>query len=384
MGRKIDDLTLTLMNDSRIRFAALFIVLVLVIWGLTRDTPHGRVRHPDESASKPAQGAEGAYGDLIYAFQSQLKESKDDQAEMKAVLTRTNSKLEENKERFTGIIENFVDRFEQLSREVDNLASVVSKPQESPLAYTKTPETPEEGIESFGGELPPPPPFPLPPRRHRVSMITPGASVDVMLLTGVYAPVDGAPYPVVFEFGGPIRGPNGLTLDLGEAQLLASAQGAAGNSRAIFRLASLTIGHPSGRVSVVKVDGWIIGEDGIEGMKGALVDKLGRLIVATAAVSGAAALGNRVDGGSGSYQRSGQPGFGLSVNDVDAAAATALSHASDRLGKVLIDRYESFVPVVEILSHRQAVAIFSQPAEISVLEDEEGGAGEVLAAGYGE
>lgn len=383
MSQKLDDLKLLLKNDKRLWFAGGFIVLVLFVWMLTDQTPR-RVRRPEEQASKQGMGAEEQFGDLIRAFDNEIKASKDEQAEMRAVITRTNTELKEHKERVTGIFENLVDRFEQLSREVDTLASTLNKQTAEPLPVPRPIEAPEEGVEKFGEELPPPPPPPAPPRRPRVSVIMPGDSVDVTLLTGVNAPVDGTPYPVVFQLNGSVGGPDGSSLELGEARLIAAAQGSEVDSRALFRLSSLSMRHPSGRRSVIKVDGWVIGEDGVRGMKGTLIDKLGRLILATAGVSFAAALGDRLDGSRGRFTNNREPGLSLRPNDFDVAAASALTDASNRLGKVLLDRYESFVPVVEILSNREAVAIFSQPAEISILEDDEADYGEVVAAGYGE
>src|SRR5262245_61644591 len=105
MNQKLDDLKLLLKNDKRIWFGAAFIFIALFVWILTNDTPR-RIRRPEEQASKPGMGAEEQFGDLIRAFDNEIKASKDEQAEMKAVITRTNTELKEHKERVTGIFEN--------------------------------------------------------------------------------------------------------------------------------------------------------------------------------------------------------------------------------------------------------------------------------------
>ena len=190
------------------------------------------------------------------------------------------------------------------------------------------------------------------------------------------APTDGTPYPVVFKLVGPVEGPDGSSLDLGEARLIAAAQGSETDGRALFRLTQLSIRHPNGRRAVVDVDGWIVGEDGVRGMQGKLIDKLGRLIAATAIVSGVSAFGERLDQRTNVRVTNGG-GLGISGNDLDFAAASAITDASNRLGGVLLNRYESLIPVVEILSGREAAAIFSRPAEIAILQNE-------LAFGGGE
>jgi hypothetical protein len=385
MKQKLEDLKLLLQNDKRIMAAAGFIVLVLFIWMFTDQSPR-RIRQPEDRASTQGMGSEEQFGDLIQAFKQEMDQSKTEQAEQAAVISRLKSDLKDNTERTAGIFESLVDRVDQLSREIDLLAqSVKTTPPDAPFVPRPDAEG-EDTIETFGGEEPPPPPPPPPPRPARVSVIAPGDFVDVQLLTGVNAPVDGTPYPVVFQLSGPITGPDGSSLDLGEARLIAAAQGSEVDSRALFRLSSLSIRHPSGRRDVIKVDGWIVGEDGIRGMTGRLIDKLGRLILATAGVSFAAALGDRLTGNSGysnSYDRDREPGFYTQPRDLDYAAASALTDASNRLGKLLLDRYESFVPVVEVLSSREAVAIFSQSSEISLLEDDEDYGG-VVEAGYGD
>ncbi|MFN8391980.1 MAG: TrbI/VirB10 family protein [Bdellovibrionota bacterium] len=385
MKQKLEDLKLLLQNDKRVWAAGAFIVAVLFIWVLTDQSPR-RVRQPEERVSKQGTGADEGFGDLIQAFKQDMDRAKTEQAEQAAVISRVKQDLKDNTERTAGIFESLVDRVDQLSREIDLLAGSIRPQQpDTPITKTKDEEGPDT-IEKLWEEPAPLPPPPEPPRPTHVSVISPGDFADVQLLTGVNAPVDGTPYPVVFQLSGPITGPDGSSLDLGEGRIVAAAQGSEVDSRALFRLSSLSIRHPSGRRDVIKVDGWIVGEDGIRGMSGRLIDKLGRLILATAGVSFAAALGDRLTGNSGrnSYDNSRDPGFYAQPKDFDYAAVSALTDSSNRLGKLLLDRYESFVPVVEVLSSREAVAIFSQTSEVSILDDDGDGEGGLLEAGFDE
>jgi hypothetical protein len=387
MKEKLEDLKALLKNDKRWRAAGIFIIAVIVIWVLT-DTGGGRRRFaqgPNEKVSKQGMGAEEQYQDLVESFKQQIDQTKTEQAEMKAIVQRNSSEFKEHREQVSGIFENLVDKFEGLSREVDALASAVKQQSEAPPTYDRPSVEGPDTIDSFGNDDPILTPPPKPPAPTLVSVISPGDSVEVELLTGVNAPVDGTPYPVVFKLNGPITGPDGSSLQLGEARLIAAAQGSEVDSRALFRLSSLAIRHPSGRRSTVKIDGWIVGEDGIRGMSGRLIDKLGRLILATAGVSFAAALGNQLGNGNAVTVNNNAAGFqNLDTNSFDIATASALTDASNRLGQVLLRRYESFVPVVEVLSARDAVAIFSQPTEISVIEGESDFGGAVFAADFEE
>lgn len=370
MSQNFEDIKLLIKNDRRIWAIGGFIIVALFIWTLTNSGGTKRSRIVKEvTSSKQGMGADEAYGDLIVAFRNDIETAKSERKEMYDVLYRTTTDLKEHKERVTGIFETLVDKFEQLAREVDALAAAMRAQQDTiPLPASRELDGPDE-LEPLGFDTPtvaPPPPEPKP---LRVSVIAPGDSATVQLVTGVNAPTDGTPYPVVFKLTGPISGPDGSSLDLGEARVIAAAQGSEADARALFRLTQLSIRHPSGRRAVVEVDGWIVGEDGVRGMQGRLIDKLGRLIAATALISGLGALGERLDDRTSITVDDGA-GLSLQGEDLEFATASAVTDASNRLGQVLLNRYESLVPVVEILSGREVAAIFSKPAEIALLDDD--------------
>ena len=110
------------------------------------------------------------------------------------------------------------------------------------------------------------------------------------------------------------------------------------------------------------------------------------LILATAGVSFAAALGQQLSGNNDTVtvNNNGAGFTNLDSDSFNIAAASAATDASNRLGQVLLRRYESFVPVVEVLSSRDAVAIFSQPTEISIIEEEQDYGGAVFASDFEE
>ena len=372
MSQKLEDLKLLIKNDRRVWAIAGFIGVALFIWLLTNSGdsgPRKRRMVADTGASKAGMGATEAFSDLILAFKNDIETAKGERKEMYEVLHRTKTDLDEHKERVTGIFETLVDKFEQLAREVDTLAEALrDRETQVPLPTRADLEGPDD-LESLEFETPiveeePPEIQPL-----RVSVIAPGDSVPVELITGVNAPTDGTPYPVVFKLTGPIEGPDGSSLDLGEARLIAAAQGQEADSRALFRLTQLSIRHPNGRRAVVEVDGWIVGEDGVRGMRGKLIDKLGRLIAATAIISGVSALTERLDDRTDVIINDSN-GLSLEKEDIDFAAASAVHDASNRLGQVLLNRYESLVPVVSILSGRQVAAVFAKPAEIAIINGE--------------
>jgi len=114
--------------------------------------------------------------------------------------------------------------------------------------------------------------------RSEYAVIGAGDSVRARLLTGVNASTDGVTYPVMFKLIGDVQGPDGSSLPLGEARITGAVQASMVDSRALFRIHRINMRFPNGRKRVIPVDGWIIGEDGINGMQGILIDPMNKII----------------------------------------------------------------------------------------------------------
>ena len=199
-----------------------------------------------------------------------------------------------------------------------------------------------------------------------------GDSVRLKLLAGVRAPTDGTPYPVVFKLVGDVYGPDGTALPLGEARLVAAAQGSLVDSRVLYRLSSLNIRLPSGRNDVLPVDGWVVGEDGIRGMEGVLIDPFGKAIGATGFAGGLAAFGNAVATNQTTTNTNVYGGTTSTVtgDDLTYAAGRALGGAANTYSDLIKERLRLLVPHVEVLSGREATAVFSKSFTIKGLFEE--------------
>jgi hypothetical protein len=211
------------------------------------------------------------------------------------------------------------------------------------------------------------------PAKQRLAAIMPGDSVRVKLLAGVNAPTDGTPYPVVLKLISDVVGPDGNTIPLGEARLIAAAQGSLTDSRALLRITRLSIRLPNGRRKEFAVDGWIVGEDGIRGMEGVLIDPIGKAIVGAGMAGGLSGFGQAMRAAN---TQNTIYGNGTSQQTVDSsaipeyAAGTALSGAANEWQQIIRDRIRILVPVVQVLSGREATAVFSQSLAIPDLLDQ--------------
>lgn len=380
--QKLNDAKLIAKSDRRVWAVGGVILMIVLMFTMSGDRKARRQKgtaQDQQSASSMTDPGE-AYKDLVKSLQADLANLASNQRESKESNERSRREFLAHKAEAEGVFQMVAERLESISEEQKNLRTQLEQRPEQEAAPSQTVDDMGEeaaSVGSFGFDEtsvpPPPPPAPVAPGKS--TFISPGDIVPVRLLTGVAAPTDGTPYPVVFSMKGPITGPDGSSLDLGEARLIAAAQGSETDGRVIYRLTDLAIRHPSGRRSVVKIDGWVVGEDGVRGMRGKVIDKLGQLIAATAGYSFVAALGESIDKKSNSLRVNNSQDITVTGQDFDKATASALTDSSNRLGQLLVDKYEKQIPVVEVLAGRDAAAIFARGAEVSIIEDDDHGEG---------
>lgn len=381
MKQKLQDLKLLLKNDKRIWAGLLALIVIIVLFSFVDGNKRGKFNTPNmiktqqQAASSPSTGATEAYGDLVVSLRNDLTQLRTQKDQDNRIIEKVQQKQQEDSKRYEGIFESIVEKIDEMGRSLDRLDKTTKDLKRRGTNQMSPEDGPQQDtVESFGfSEATVPPPPPAPPGILKTKLISPGDSVKLKLLTGVNAPVDGTPYPVVFQVMSPVVGPDGSSLEVGEARIIAAAQGSETDSRALFRLSVLALRHADGSRSAVKVDGWVVGEDGIRGLQGKLIDKLGRLILATAGISFTAALGDslldQAEIAEANSTDNSSDSINITTQNYDSAAASALTDASNRLGQILLDRYEKLVPVVEILSGREVVAVFSTPVEIELCEE---------------
>lgn len=387
---RVENIKLLLQTDRRFLAGGIFLVLAIVGVSLMSKQTNSRPVPVSQYNSASAPVVNDGYTDLVNALRTQVEDETKKSSLLAKQMDRMNREIQENTKNVGGVLETIVDNLDNTNKTIADLAATISDIQSSNVTgnqgVTSIDGVPVDGLgsglEPFGSlnEPTPPPPPAAPPKPKRMTVIVPGDSVKVKLLTGVNAPVDGTPYPVVLELDGPITGPDGASLELGKARLIAAAQGSETDGRVLFRLADLAIRHKDGRRSVVRVDGWIVGEDGIRGMQGKLIDKLGKLIAATAGVTFASVLGDRMDSKTSGIDINTSGNVDIDGDDFDVSSVSAFTQASDRLGQILLERYEKLIPVVEVLSGREVVAVFSAPVEVSLVEEDEADEGIYLAS----
>ena len=130
---------------------------------------------------------------------------------------------------------------------------------------------------------------------------------------------------------------------------------------------------PSGKRIVVPVNGWIAGEDGIQGMPGIAIDPIGRALAGAGMVGAVAGYGQALQLSNTTVtQNPNQNSITSTVtgDTGDFVAGRGLSQAAQEWQRLLRTRLRELVPVIQIYSGREATAIFANPVKITGLYEE--------------
>lgn len=189
-----------------------------------------------------------------------------------------------------------------------------------------------------------------------------GSFGEATLLTGVFAPVTGEPMPVLVRLDAALTGPNRARAPIQGAFLIGKAVGDANSARAIIQLAKVSVGTEER-----PVNGWVVDDDGIQGLAGRYVWNAGQL-AALAAASGFA---------QGAAQALGQAQtstvvspFGSVTRDMTGdptrfAGSAGAAAAFAQLSRLLEERMQEFVPAVYVHNRtRQITIVFLEGFDI--------------------
>ncbi len=367
MSQFLKDLGLKLKSDRKTQVIAGLALIAVVFLAFSENTPR-RARAPRLTETSSGSGnVDERWVDLVARFDTQLKtqaqqlntlqSEQENQRKMMQDLEATTAEI------FKKVLERLAEIQAGPASQTANLTPKdvgdITGPDIVPVA--------DDELDSINGGDPiavaPPPP----PSKPKLAAIMPGDSVRVKLLAGVNAPTDGTPYPVVLKLLGPVMGPDGNTIPLGEARLIAAAQGSLTDSRVLFRLTRLSLRLPNGRRKEFGIDGWIVGEDGIRGLSGVLIDPIGKAIGGAGMAGALAGLGQGIAAANQQYTlySNGTGSSNVDASQIPAfAGGVALSSAAGEWQQLIRDRVSQLVPVVQVLSNREATAVFSQSLPI--------------------
>ena len=374
MLQLLRDLGLRLRSDRKTQVLTILAVGAISYLFFADNTPIRKAAKAKPPVQVGANDPNERWTDLVQRFNGQLTQLQNTTGQLQEEVANQKKAMQEYEATTAEIFKKILERLEQVQSTTATQSVTSTGPQDLGGITDTAPvsvNTDElERIEEEPAVAVQPPPQPA---KQRLAAIMPGDSVRVKLLAGVNAPTDGTPYPVVLKLISDVVGPDGNTIPLGEARLIAAAQGSLTDSRALLRITRLSIRLPNGRRKEFAVDGWIVGEDGIRGMEGVLIEPIGKAIVGAGMAGGLSGFGQAMRAAN---TQNTIYGNGTSQQTVDSsaipeyAAGTALSGAANEWQQIIRDRIRILVPVVQVLSGREATAVFSQSLAIPDLLDQ--------------
>ncbi len=362
------DLGLRLRSERKTQFIALVAILAAGYMFLSDGSSTRRAAAPKQQVKVGANDPNERWTDLVQRFNGQLTQLQTTTGQLQEEMANQKKEMQEYEATTAAIFKKILERLEQV--QASNSAQSVTNtgPQDLNAIDDSAPVSanPDE-LQALEDDQPvavQPPPQPAKPR---LAAIMPGDSVRVKLLAGVNAPTDGTPYPVVLKLISDVVGPDGNSIPLGEGRLIAAAQGSLTDARALLRITRLSIRLPNGRRKEFAVDGWIVGEDGIRGMEGVLIDPIGKAIVGAGIAGGLSGLGQAMRAANTQTQVFANGGVNQTVDPgaiPQYAGGVAISGAANEWTEIIRERLRTLVPVVQVLSGREATAVFSQSLAI--------------------
>jgi Bacterial conjugation TrbI-like protein len=204
----------------------------------------------------------------------------------------------------------------------------------------------------------------------QVSYLPGGSMARSVLLTGVDAPVGGKPFPVLLALNEAFASPNSYSVPLKGCFALGKAEGNASSERADIQIVRMSCVLPDGKAFEQEITGYLVGEDGKQGISGKLVDKEGRKI-AFAAVAGV---------GAGLAKAFGQQQVTNVVTDSGAITSTVTGDAltfglasgaqgaATEMQRYFQKQAERLFPVVEIDAGKNVTMVMLSGTKVPGLE----------------
>jgi Bacterial conjugation TrbI-like protein len=208
------------------------------------------------------------------------------------------------------------------------------------------------------------------PAIKQTSYLPGGSMAYSVLLTGVDAPVGGKPFPVLLALKEAFASPNSYRVPLKGCFALGKAEGNASSERADIQIVRMSCVLPDGKAFEQEITGYLVGDDGKQGIPGKLVDKEGRKI-AFAAVAGV---------GAGLARAFGQQQVTNVVTDSGAVTSTVTGDAltfglasgaqgaATEMQRYFQKQAERLFPVVEIDAGKNVTMVMLSGTKVPGLE----------------
>lgn len=212
-----------------------------------------------------------------------------------------------------------------------------------------------------------------PAMTKKETRIPAGSFAEGVLLTGVFAPVEGQAMPVQIRLVSDWTTPNRGRVPLAEAFVVGKAQGDANPERAIVQLEKISYVHSTGRTIEVGVNGYVADKDGIQGAGGKYIWRAQELLTYSALAGAGQGAGDALSQSQTSTQLSPLGGATqILTGDVGKfAGGRALSGAASQMNQSIAKRLNEISPAVWVPNGRRVTVILIDGATLPNLDPKE-------------
>lgn len=182
-----------------------------------------------------------------------------------------------------------------------------------------------------------------------------GSFAEATLLTGVYAPTEGQAMPVKLRLDAAFVCPNRARIPIQEAFLIGKAIGEPNSERVIVQLDRLSYVKPSGGTVEVSVNGYVVDNDGIQGVAGQYVWRAFD-VASLGILSGALSAGTDAMAAKETLAQTNPLGGTSQIVTGDPlrfVTYRGLSRAGEGIEKLVVKRLEEIVPAVYVANGKQ-------------------------------
>jgi conjugal transfer pilus assembly protein TraB len=212
-------------------------------------------------------------------------------------------------------------------------------------------------------------------KKNIKNYVTSGTFARAVLMTGVVVGTgsnsQSNPEPVMIRLtDSGIFSKGKRTEQIKEAILIGDCSGDLSSERAKCRLQTLSIENNRGEIIERSIQGWIVGEDGRNGVKGMVVDKSSDLL--------RMAMLNGVLGGMSNFLQNqstkgifpispiaGQQHAMSGMSQLKGGAASGASDAFSKMADFVMDRFNSMSPQIVIASGREVDVVFQHGIDLN-------------------
>jgi hypothetical protein len=246
---------------------------------------------------------------------------------------------------------------------------------------------PADQVAAGGAEGPAGPPAPL-PRLEKISLpaaakaaaikkdevrVPAGSFAEATLLTGVFAPTDGGAQPVEIKVDLTFIGPNRSRIPIQECFLIGKATGEPNSLRVVIQLDRLSYVRKDGRAIEVPINGFVADQDGVMGLSGQYVWRIGESLFLAGGVGAIQGLANAFGQGQTTTSLSPLGGATQIVTGSPGkfAASGAGSSAANKMGEIVTKRLDQIVPAVYTENGRKLTVVLIDGVTLIGLDPKE-------------